>query len=175
MVLDQVISLNIDSMFDGACGDFRWMYVLQKDLYNKYKRKIKYWGNDIVYNVVKHHQKRYHKSYLNLTFSNFDLTNCSKWPSNNQVSLIFIRKALQHNAIQDVMKILKCADKSSAKWLLVNSYDTTIKNKQILAGEMAYHHLSIEPFNLPPPFAIYDETNTGNNIIDHPFVHLYRF
>jgi hypothetical protein len=142
---------NIKSMIDLPCGDWNWMRKI--DLSN-----IKYYGFDIVEDLIKENRKK----YPNI---DFEVKNGLE-DSLPQVDLIMCRDLIIHFPLEEIFKLLNNFVKSNSKYLLITRFDGCEKeNKNIEFGDFAMRNLQLEPFNLPEPLIVINDKdfNRYNN------------
>jgi len=156
-VICKVINdLNCNSMLDAACGDFEWMPLVLKQM----KSDFKYIGCDIVPSLVEQHKNQYPQyEFRQVDFVNDKLPECD---------LIFCRDALQHLPIADIKKALRNFSKSGAKYLLTTThirYPKWKNKRDIRVGQCRDRNLLLEPFNLPNPVVIYNDSEISNKFL----------
>ena len=139
---------NILSILDIPCGDFNWMKEVNLD-------SISYIGADIVEKIILAHNKKYSKE--NRKFIKIDILK-DELP---RTDLIFCRDLFIHLSNKDILKAIENIKKSRSKYLLVNSYTMTTKNRDIPTGRGHPINLSIPPFSFPCPLKILDEEQSG--------------
>jgi len=139
---------NILSILDIPCGDFNWMKEVNLD-------SISYIGADIVEKIILAHNKKYSKE--NRKFIKIDILK-DELP---RTDLIFCRDLFIHLSNKDILKAIENIKKSRSKYLLVNSYTMTTKNRDIPTGRGHPINLSIPPFSFPSPLKILDEEQSG--------------
>lgn len=127
----------IESIFDGPCGDFNWMkeIILVND--------ISYHGVDIVSNVVESNIRKYSSKRVN--FSQGDLTKMN-FP---QSDLMIMRDILFHLSYQDARLVIKNFLTSNIKFLLTTSHRNIKKNSDIYSGDFKFINLFEPPYSFP--------------------------
>jgi len=136
----------IESMLDLPCGDFNWMKKINLD-------NIKYIGGDIVPDLISENKKKFESK--NISFIKLDILKDSL-PS---VDLIFTRDCFIHLSNMDIIGALKNVKKSKSKYFATTSFNSnTILNNDIKTGDFRFINLESDPFNLPKPEKILNDS-----------------
>lgn len=147
---------NIQSMFDGPCGDFHWFQHVLKEPSLK---DLKYIGGDIVKPMIENNIKHYAKP--NISFIHIDLLT-SKYP---KVDLMMCRDCLFHLPFKDIQTLLQNFVDSNIPYFFATShtYEGTIM-VDIPIGAYRETNLFLPPINLPRnPLYIIDDY-----VLPHP-------
>lgn len=108
---------------------------------------VNYTGIDIVPFLIAHHSRMY-AGVGNLRFAPWDM---AKDPLPQGVfDLIMTRDMVQHNSLEDGLKIFKNIEKSGARYLLTN-FHTGGKNEDITPGGYYLINPLLPPFSFPKP------------------------
>lgn len=144
--------LKIKTMLDAPCGDFNW--IKKVDL-----SKIKYFGADIVEELIDKNNKKYRKK--NVTFSVIDIVK-DKIPT---VDLIMVRDCFVHLPNNDIIKALNNIKKSKSTYLLTTNFfwKSIPVNRDIPVGGWRRIDFTSKPFNFPYPEKIIIEGNIQSN------------
>lgn len=130
--------LNIKSMLDLPCGDFKWMQ--KTNLGN-----INYLGGDIVDKIIEENNTKYSRN--SIQFKVIDIVN-DNLP---KVDLIFCRDLLVHLSFSDTFKAIENIKKSGSKYLATTTFPNIKKNEDIVSGDWRTINIEIDPFNLNQP------------------------
>ena len=150
-VLPQILSeLNIKSIIDVPCGDFKWMELIINNI------EVKYTGADIVKDLI---------NDLNIKYSNSNISFIQKNIIQDDLDyhdLLVIRDLFVHIPNRDIIKVIKNYIDSKIPYLLVSNYydlDRQI-NSDIHMGFFRNVSLQSEPFNIKddPIYKIDDST-----------------
>lgn len=143
---------NIRSMLDIPCGDFYWMSTL--NLHN-----VDYIGADIVPEMIRDNNERYARK--NLKFKVMDLVDDSL----PDCDLIFSRDCLVHLLDEQVQSVIDNVRQSNAKFFATTMYADIDKNKLSKESDRWRPlNLTLEPFYLPEPFEILDDSWPENPV-----------
>lgn len=143
-------SLNIQSILDLPCGDFKWMkHVDLKD--------IQYLGADIVDELIIKNKNTFSKK--NLDFKVIDLIN-DPLPT---YDLILCRDCFVHLSYSDLYKSINNIKNSGCEYLLTTSFIDRDFNYDICTGDWRPLNLALKPFQFPEPIAIINENCSENN------------
>ncbi len=134
----------IKKFLDVPCGDFTWIQsIINKD--------IDYIGGDIVNELISENKKKNKSS--NVNFIDIDLLQ-DKLPD---ADLMLCRDCLVHLSNDNVKKFIKNFVNSDIKYILITSYESSFKNKnlninvEIDDGDFRPTYLTEKPFNFPNP------------------------
>lgn len=133
--------LGVNSILDAPCGDFNWMSQVSLS-------GISYIGVDIVPEVVAQNQQKYGTS--SIRFIDGDITR-TQLP---QADLIICRDCLVHLSFWDGYRALKQFKQSKARYLLITTYPTTVKNEDAPTGSWKSLNLCQSPFNFGSPLML---------------------
>ncbi|MCL4430959.1 MAG: class I SAM-dependent methyltransferase [Epsilonproteobacteria bacterium] len=137
---------HINSILDLPCGDFYWMSKLNLD-------NIRYIGGDIVEDLIKSNNKKYQRN--NCSFNKINLLE-DILP---EVDLIFTRDCLVHLTNDQVTKAINNILNSNSKYFMTTTFENIQENQSYSNGDRwRAINLTIEPFNLPQPLAIIDDS-----------------
>ena len=146
-----VLSYQVQSVVDVACGDLTWMPDVLARL-ESLSSPITYIGCDIVPSLVSSHQSKFpHLSFCQLDFVVDTIP---------EADLIICREALQHLPVSDIKKALHNFSRSGAKYLLATLHLRRYGIRNHLSmrpGRCRDRNLLLPPFGLPNPLAIYPE------------------
>lgn len=143
--------LDIKSILDIPCGDFRWMQEIDLS-------KIHYTGADIVEELIQKNKER-HKTRSNVEFKVLDLTN-DPLPKSD---IIIVRDCFVHLSFTDIFKAIENIRSSGGKYLLATTFPEHRVNYNITTGEWRTINLEEKPFNFHPPIFIINENCTEDN------------
>lgn len=148
--------LNITSVLDIPCGDFKWMQ--KADLTG-----IHYTGADIVEELIADNNLKYSgKSNINFTVLDIirdPLPKCD---------LMHVRDCLVHLSYADIFSALKNIKASGCTYLLTTTFTDRKENHDIITGSWRAINLLEKPFSLPKPILIINEhcTEDNNSFVD---------
>ena len=146
-ILPEVFNkFHIKRVLDLPCGDFNWMKEVDLN-------GTKYWGADIVTDVVGHNTKSY--SSANRKFAWADITSTRL----GEFDLVFCRDCMVHLSDDDVKKAIYNIKKSGSKYLMTTTF-TDRTNRDIETGGWRPINLQDLPFQFPSPLKIYNENCT---------------
>lgn len=143
---------------DLGCGDFFWMQHVA------FNSGISYFGGDSVEELIKTNQEKFGSDQY--TFAVHDIIN-DPIP---EVDLVLVRDVFFHLKIDDIKLALSNIKSSGARYLLATTHDSKDEldkyyeeavNCEIIPGEFRPVDLTIEPFNLGEPEAVYEEAEVG--------------
>ena len=143
--------LNIKSVLDIPCGDFKWMQKVNLS-------GVNYIGADIVADLIANNTKTYGNN-SNIQFKVLNLIT-DKLPL---CDLVFVRDCLVHLCYDDILKALDNIKASGCKYLLTTTFVKHHANYNIITGAWRKINLQIKPFNLPEPMQIINENCTEIN------------
>lgn len=164
-----IMSLNINSVVDAACGAMSWQRKLLPQLFSL-KPSLQYVGLDAAQRVVQQNRLTFHSHYPNVRFDHVELENAVIPPTD----LIFSRETMQHNTIKGVAQILRQFVHSNASHILSTSYPNGSHyckgpiNRPIATGEFFCIDLARKPFWLHP-IAQFEEV-----AFDKKWLYLYQ-
>ncbi|KAB2813858.1 class I SAM-dependent methyltransferase [Phaeocystidibacter luteus] len=140
----------IERIVDIPCGDFGWMNQVNL-------AGATYVGGDIVKDLINRNISNYgHRR--DLTFEFLDLL-IDPIP---EADLLLVRDCLVHLSHAQVKLALDNIRRSNVKYLLTTSFVEVDKNTDIHTGDWRPLNLTLPPFNLPNPTAVYNEKCTEN-------------
>ena len=145
--------LNVETMLDAPCGDFFWMKHV--DLGD-----VNYVGGDIVPELIADNHRKFGSSKRR--FEIVDLV-VSPLP---EADLLLCRDVLVHLSYEDINKALKNVCASKIKWLLTTHFPEH-QNEDIPSGLWRPINLRTEPFSLPVPTELIDDT-PSSEAFSHP-------
>ncbi|MFH1758976.1 MAG: class I SAM-dependent methyltransferase [Patescibacteria group bacterium] len=138
------------TLLDAPCGDFHWMQRIQLNIEN-------YIGVDIVPALIKKNQQRYgdaHKIFLQLDIRNDVLP---------KADLIICRDCLVHLSLKDALAVINNFKKSDARYLLITTFPTLQKNRDIFTGLWRPLNLQLPPFHFSQPLKLINENCKENS------------
>lgn len=142
-------SLNINRLYDGACGDFNWMKDVVK--YLDY-----YMGADIVEPLIQSNITKYETDKVKFKVSNM-ITDVIE---NDNYDAIILRDVLVHLPDVYVISILNKLKSSGIKYLIATDFSKIQRNIDIESfGLWRPTNLEIEPYNLGEPIYRITEEN----------------
>ena len=141
--------LEISTLLDVPCGDFKWMASVDLD-------GINYIGGDIVGAII-HGNKKFERK--NINFQKLDIIN-NALPNSD---LILCRDCLVHFSINDIFLALNNMFKSKSQYLLTTTFTRRKQNHDIRTGQWRPLNLQIPPFNFPQPLTTIVEGCTEGN------------
>ena len=147
--------LEIDSVLDIPCGDFKWMRkVLQRS-----NRTIDYHGADIVEKLIKLNKS---KETNNIKFSCLDITS-DPLP---KVDLVFSRDCFVHLSDNMILKAFKNIKESGSAYIAMTNFswfhmpNRSLSNEEIVGGNWRKINFRLKPFYLPMPIDFISEGST---------------
>ncbi|KAL3896352.1 MAG: hypothetical protein SGCHY_004125 [Lobulomycetales sp.] len=142
MVSHVIRKYGIKSLLDAPCGDFNWQPMI-KDL-----RNINYTGVDIVPYLISRHSRK----YLGIDGFRFSHWNMAEdiLPK-GRFDIIMTRDMIQHNSLEDGLKIIRNIEQSGAKYLLTNFHDNQVGNTNVPPGGYYPINVMLPPFSFPEP------------------------
>lgn len=143
--------MNIKSVLDIPCGDFKWMQKV--DLSG-----IEYIGADIVEELIKTNIEQF-KEKSNLKFKVLNLIN-DPLP---KCDLVIIRDCLVHFQYDDIYKAISNIKTSGCKYLMTTTFTNYHKNYNIVTGDWRRLNLQEKPFSFPDPILVINENCTEGN------------
>ncbi len=164
-----ILSMNINSVVDAACGAMTWQSKLLPTLFSV-KPSLQYVGLDAAKRVVDQNRLTFQHHYPKVRFEHVELESVVIPPTD----LIFSRDTLQHNTISGVAQILRQFVHSNASYILTTSYPNGSHycqgsiNRPIATGRFFCIDLARKPFCLHP-FARFEEVN-----VDKKWLYLYE-
>lgn len=143
--------MNITSVLDLPCGDFKWM--AQVDL-----SAVNYTGADIVEELIKNNTLQ-HKERKNLTFKVINLIT-DNLPKSD---IVIVRDCLVHLSYEDIHRAIKNIKSSGSKFLLTTTFTNHHRNYDIVTGDWRPVNLQEKPFNFSPPILVINENCSEGN------------
>jgi len=143
--------LNITSILDLPCGDFKWMQEVDLS-------KINYTGADIVAELIDKNKTQF-VEHDNLRFVVLNLIE-EPLP---KCDLIMVRDCLVHFSYADVFKAIKNIKSSGCTYLLTTTFTDQKTNHDIVTGDWRAINLQEKPFSFPSPLKIINENCTENH------------
>ena len=146
-----ILSLNVNSVVDAACGAMTWQSKLLPQLLSL-KPSLRYMGLDAAQQVVDQNNLLFRHYYPNVRFQYTELESVVIPPTD----LIFSRETLQHNTLTGVAQILHRFAQSNASHILTTSYPNGSHycrgpiNRPIATGDFFCIDLARKPFQLHP-------------------------
>lgn len=142
--------MNISSLLDIPCGDFKWMQKVNLS-------SVHYTGADIVSEIIEANKKSYQKSGIEFKVLNLIDDPLSK------TDLIIIRDCLVHLSYEDIFAAIKNIKSSGSKYVLTTTFVNRKSNYDIVTGDWRTLNLQKKPFNFPEPLLIINEKCTEAN------------
>jgi len=164
-----IVSLNLNSVVDAACGAMTWQSKLLPQLLSL-KPSLRYVGLDAAQRIINQNNLMFRQYHPNVRFEHVELENVVI----PQTDLIFSRDTMQHNTIKGVAQILHRFVQSNASHVLTTSYPNGSHyckgpvNRAINTGEFFCIDLARMPFQLQP-IAKFDEV-----AFDKKWLYLYE-
>ena len=150
--LDKLLTdMNIASVLDLPCGDFKWMQKVDLS-------KIDYVGADIVEELIKSNIRQY-KERENLKFKVLNLIT-DPLPKSD---MIIVRDCLVHLSYDDINNAIKNIKSSGSKYLLTTTFTNYHLNHDIVTGDWRPLNLQEKPFNFSSPILVINENCTEGN------------
>lgn len=143
--------MNITSVLDLPCGDFKWMQKVDLS-------KIDYVGADIVEELIKNNIMQY-KERGNIKFRVLNLINDTL----PKIDMIIVRDCLVHLSFEDINIAIKNIKSSGSKYLLTTTFTKYHQNHDIVTGDWRPLNLQEKPFNFSSPILIINENCTEGN------------
>jgi hypothetical protein len=140
--------LNVRTLLDAPCGDFRWLATFELPI-------DRYVGVDIVPALVARNRDQYENDRRRFYVA--DMV-CDLLP---RVDLILCRDGMVHLCDAEIVATLRNFKKSGSRWMLTNTFVEHANHTDITTGEWRALNLTLPPFNLPPPEQIIDEHCLG--------------
>ncbi len=148
-----LLDLSVETLLDAPCGDFFWMKHVDLGSTN-------YIGGDIVPELIEDNRARFGSDKRR--FEVVDLV-ASPLPD---ADLLLCRDVLVHLSYEDIKKALRNVCDSNIKWLLTTHFPEH-ENEDIPSGLWRPINLRAEPFSLPVPTELIDDTPSEENF-SHP-------
>jgi hypothetical protein len=136
--------LGVKTILDIPCGDFFWMQQVALE-------DIKYWGGDIVPELITHNQQQYGSAERE--FMLLDLMHDAL----PKADLIFCRDCLVHLSLADIQLALENIKRTEATWLLTTHFPEEAANKDIDTGGWRPLNFCLPPFDFSPPKLLINE------------------
>lgn len=143
--------MNIASVLDLPCGDFKWMQKV-------YLSKIDYVGADIVEELIKSNIRQF-KEKENLKFKVLNLIT-DPLP---KCDMIIVRDCLVHLSYKDINSAIKNIKSSGSKYLLTTTFTNYHQNHDIVTGDWRPLNLQEKPFSFSSPILVINENCTEGN------------
>jgi hypothetical protein len=153
-ILNLIDKFKIKSIMDAPCGDLNWMKHLFK---NESMNDVKYFGVDIIPDIIENNIKRYSSS--NISFKKMNI--CEDVLP--KCDLILCRDCLVHFNTTSILNTIKNFKKSQSTYLLTTTFSNRRNNKNLQTGSWQPLNLRAEPFNFPAPILSIIERCTENN------------
>ena len=136
----------ISTILDIPCGDFKWMQNIDLN-------GINYIGADIVEDLIKKNQSQYFSG--SISFKHMDIINDTL----PQVDLVLVRDCFIHLSNDNVRTAIINIIDSDSKFIATTTFiDEKITNNDITTGDFRFINLLNEPFNLPQPFKLLNDS-----------------
>lgn len=131
---------------DIPCGDMNWMHLVA----HKFD---KYWGIDIVPELIDLNMKRFNYLFGEGDIASFD------YDQLGDIDIIFTRDCLVHLDKASIIKALKCICNSKAKYLAMTTFADGFKRdfRDIEIGQWRPICFTVDPFNFPTPIETINE------------------
>lgn len=136
---DLFSAFDIQSVFDGPCGDFNWMQHVLKTY------DLQYTGGDVVEKMIMDNNNKF--ASPRIKFIHLDLTK-DPYPS---ADLMICRDCLFHLSFSDIKRVLQNFIKSGIPYLLTTTHikPDTFQNQDIITGGFREINLLSAPFFFP--------------------------
>jgi hypothetical protein len=143
-----LLDIEARTLLDAPCGDFNWMKLVNMPTVREYI------GGEVVRALVDELTAKYralpttgpglNRRFLVLDITKDPLPNANVW---------LCKDCLQHLSIADIHAVLRNARMASIDYYLFSNHTGVASNTDIKTGQFRPVDLTLEPFNLPPPFA----------------------
>ncbi len=136
--------LEVRTLLDVPCGDFNWMREVDLPV-------ERYIGGDIVAELVDANAKTFgdeKHSFVRLDLLRDPLP---------QADLALCRDCLVHFSFADAFRALAALRASGAHHLLITTYTSVERNRDVLTGEWRTLNLQRAPFGFPEPLRLVNE------------------
>jgi hypothetical protein len=143
-----LLDVEARTLLDAPCGDFNWMKLVKMPTVREYI------GGEVVRGLVDELTAKYrvlpageqspNRRFLLLDIRQDPLPNANVW---------LCKDCLQHLSIADIHSVLRNARMSSIDYYLFSNHTGVASNTDIKTGQFRPVDLTLEPFNLPQPFA----------------------
>jgi len=143
--------MNIKSVLDLPCGDFKWMQKVDLS-------KIDYVGADIVEELITNNKEQFKES----TSLKFCVLNLITDPL-PKCDVIIVRDCLVHFSYEDITRAIRNIKSSGSTYLLTTTFTQYHLNHDIVTGEWRPINLQKKPFNFPSPLVVINENCTEFN------------
>jgi len=149
-----VEQLEVCTLLDVPCGDFRWMQHLRAD--------VRYIGGDVLPELVAANERQWggpSRRFMTLDLLKDDLP---------AADVLLCRDCLVHLSFEDIAAALRNIRRSDCGWLLTTTFPQCATNEEIVTGDWRPINLQEPPFRLPPPHLLLDEqcTEGGDTFVD---------
>lgn len=144
-----VKELGVQRIVDAGCGDFNWM----KEIVPQFD--CEYVGGDVVRDLIEENQRKYGSDRVR--FQHLDIVN-GVVPESD---LVMCREVLFHLSFSDIRKALQNFIDSGARFVLVTTNPTVIKNKDISSGDVRELNFELAPFGLPSQEITLEDSAVG--------------
>lgn len=136
--------LQVHSLLDAPCGDFRWMSETELSVES-------YLGVDVVRELIEQNVKRYPREGRD--FAVLDITK-DPLPYSD---LILCRDCLFHFSVRAIFAALRNFAATGSKYLLTTTYPELHENIDIPVGGWRPLNLELPPFGFPRPLRLINE------------------
>ncbi len=137
--------LGAESLLDAGCGDFNWMKTVNLN-------GVRYIGVDVVEPLIRRNVELYgSESYT------FLVADIAKDRLEN-ADIALCRHCLIHLSNRQVCMALRNLKNIGAKYLLATTFPSVTDNADIWPGSFRPINLEIQPFNLPKPLRIFQDS-----------------
>jgi len=151
-----LISKNVKSIVDVACGDWNWMKYLMSDPELEY---LDYVGIDIVEDVVKMNIERY--AAQNVRFEVSDAVS-DTIPT---AEVVMARDVLVHLPTMHAVDMMHNIRKAASRYIVLTTFTSLEDNRDIRYGDWRPLNLELPPFSLGKADYILEEKCTENDLV----------
>jgi hypothetical protein len=142
-------NLEIGSLADIPCGDFKWMQLVDMG-------QCKYIGGDIVPELIEQNRKLFESDAR--TFIEVDLVD-GTLPI---ADAILVRDCLVHLTNADCLRAIHNIKSTGFRYLLATTFTNVVVNTDIVTGQHRAQNLSIYPYELGEPLTVIDEKSPSS-------------
>jgi hypothetical protein len=153
--------LEVQSVLDVPCGDFNWMRFTQLP-------SIEYVGVDVVPDLIRENILRHAgpgRTFVQINMLSGPLP---------RAGLVLCRDGLVHFSFSDIARALRTIKRSGSTYLLVTTFRSHKKNRDVPTGSWRPLNLEIAPFFFPPALRVLSDAPLPDGIYPDKGLALYR-